>query len=104
MRKTLMALGLATLALSSACKKTGENEYKVTTPDVNVSADTHTVTTEFVHLDQGRGLANLAFLAAQTNLRQQMWRGGSAEITGLPLEFQLNRFVVWQIASRIADH
>jgi hypothetical protein len=50
MRKTLMALGLATLALSSACKKTGENEYKVTTPDVNVSADTHTVTTPDVEL------------------------------------------------------
>ncbi|MHB0949638.1 MAG: hypothetical protein ACYC3Q_07700 [Gemmatimonadaceae bacterium] len=50
MRKTLMTLGLAALALSSACKKTGENEYKVTTPDVNFSADTHTVTTPDVEV------------------------------------------------------
>jgi len=48
--------------------------------------DTFNVTTEFVHLDQARSLASLAFLAAQTSLKNQAWKGGSAEITGLPAQ------------------
>ena len=43
MRKAL--LGVALLVSIAACKKTGENEYQVKTPDVNVSTDTHTVRT-----------------------------------------------------------
>jgi len=41
---------VALLAVSTlgACKKTGEGEYKVETPDVDVSADTHTVQTPSV--------------------------------------------------------
>ena len=46
MRKLLIA---ATLVVSvAACKKTGEGEYQVKTPDVNVSTDTHTVHTPSV--------------------------------------------------------
>jgi hypothetical protein len=44
MRKTLLGAALLLLPLA-ACKKTGENEYQVQTPDVNVSTDTHTVRT-----------------------------------------------------------
>jgi hypothetical protein len=44
MRKALLAVVLLVLPLA-ACKKTGENEYQVKTPDVNVSTDTHTVRT-----------------------------------------------------------
>jgi hypothetical protein len=44
MRKTLLGAALLLLPLA-ACKKTGENEYQVKTPDVNVSTDTHTVRT-----------------------------------------------------------
>ena len=44
MRKTLFGVALLVLPLA-ACKKTGENEYQVKTPDVNVSTDTHTVRT-----------------------------------------------------------
>ena len=36
MRKTLLGVALLVLPLA-ACKKTGENEYQVKTPDVNVS-------------------------------------------------------------------
>ena len=43
MRKAL--LGVALLVSIAACKKTGENEYQVKTPDVNVSTDSHTVRT-----------------------------------------------------------
>ena len=43
MRKAL--LGVALLASLAACKKTGENEYQVKTPDVDVSSDTTTVRT-----------------------------------------------------------
>ena len=46
MRKLAMAVILA--AALGACKKTGEGEYKVETPDVDVSADTHTVQTPSV--------------------------------------------------------
>ena len=46
MRKLAMAVILA--AALGACKKTGEGEYKVETPDVNVSTDTHTVQTPSV--------------------------------------------------------
>jgi hypothetical protein len=44
MRKTLLGAALLVLPIA-ACKKTGENEYQVKTPDVNVSTDTHTVRT-----------------------------------------------------------
>ena len=44
MRKTLLGVALLVLPLA-ACKKTGENEYQVKTPDVNISADSHTVRT-----------------------------------------------------------
>jgi hypothetical protein len=47
MRKTLLGVALLVLPLA-ACKKTGENEYQVKTPDVNVSTDSHTVRTHDV--------------------------------------------------------
>jgi hypothetical protein len=47
MRKTLLGAALLILPLA-ACKKTGENEYQVKTPDVNISTDSHTVRTPSV--------------------------------------------------------
>jgi hypothetical protein len=47
MRKALLGVALLVLPIA-ACKKTGENEYQVKTPDVNVSTDTHTVRTPSV--------------------------------------------------------
>jgi hypothetical protein len=47
MRKTLFSVALLVLPLA-ACKKTGENEYQVKTPEVNVSTDSHTVRTPSV--------------------------------------------------------
>ena len=47
MRKTLLGVALLVLPLA-ACKKTGDNEYQVKTPDVNVSTDTHTIRTPSV--------------------------------------------------------
>jgi hypothetical protein len=44
MRKMLLGVALLVLPLA-ACKKTGDNEYQVKTPDVNVSTDSHTVRT-----------------------------------------------------------
>ncbi|MCH8541891.1 MAG: glycoside hydrolase family 9 protein, partial [Opitutales bacterium] len=46
--------------------------------------DTFSVATEFVVTDQARGLATLAFLAAQTSLKNQPWQSGELFITGLP--------------------
>ena len=63
MRKSLLVAALLVLPIA-ACKKTGENEYQVKTPDVNVSTDSHTVRTPDVDVgtktpdalvyDQGR--------------------------------------------------
>lgn len=55
--------------------------------------DTHNVTTEFVHLDQGRSLASLAFLAAQTSYKGQVWKSGSGQIDGLPAQLQAGKAV-----------
>lgn len=47
MRKATLAALAAVAILSTACKKTGEGEYQVQTPDVDasVSTDTNTVRT-----------------------------------------------------------
>ena len=47
-------------------------------------SDTFNVTTEFVHLDQARSLASVAFLAAQTPAKSAPWRSATATITGIP--------------------
>jgi hypothetical protein len=47
-------------------------------------SDTFNVTTEFVHLDQARGLASFAYLAALTPAKSQAWKSTTATITGIP--------------------
>ena len=46
MRK--LAIVLALTATLGACKKTGEGEFQVKTPDIDVKTDTHTVQTPTV--------------------------------------------------------
>ena len=48
MRKASLIAALAIISVAGACKKTGEGEYQVQTPDVNVSTDTNTVQTPTV--------------------------------------------------------
>ena len=48
MRKASLVAAAAILMVAGACKKTGEGEYQVKTPDVDVSADSHTVQTPTV--------------------------------------------------------
>lgn len=45
MRKTAMTFMIAALTAVAACQKTGENEFQVETPDVDVNRDTTTVRT-----------------------------------------------------------
>ena len=45
MRKTFVAATLAGVTMLAACKKTGEGQYQVETPRVDVSTDTQTVQT-----------------------------------------------------------
>jgi hypothetical protein len=45
MRQIAFAAALAALTTLAACKKTGENEFQVKTPDVDVSTDSTTVRT-----------------------------------------------------------
>jgi len=44
-RKTALTLAIAALTAVAACKKTGENEFQVQTPDVDVKTDTTTIRT-----------------------------------------------------------
>jgi len=44
-RKIAFAAALAAITTLGACKKTGENEFQVKTPDVDVSTDTTTIRT-----------------------------------------------------------
>ena len=48
MRKASLVAAVAIISIAGACKKTGEGEYQVQTPDVNVSTDTSTVRTPTV--------------------------------------------------------
>ena len=45
MRYRFAIAGLFAAATLAACQKTGENEYQVQTPEVNVSTDTSTLRT-----------------------------------------------------------
>ena len=48
MRKLALALTLAAATTLGACQKTGEGEFQVKTPDVDVSTDTTTIKTPSV--------------------------------------------------------
>lgn len=48
MRKLALLSTLAAAVTLGACKKTGEGQYQIQTPDVNVSTDTQTVNTPSV--------------------------------------------------------
>ena len=50
MRKTALTLAIAALTSVAACQKTGENEFQVETPDVDVSRDTTTIRTPDVDI------------------------------------------------------
>ena len=48
MRKLVAVLALTAVATLGACKKTGEGEYQVKTPEVDVKTDTTTIQTPSV--------------------------------------------------------
>ena len=50
--------------------------------------DSFNLTTEFVISNQARGLAYLAWLMAQTPLKNQPWKSANAQISGLPFSVQ----------------
>jgi hypothetical protein len=64
MRKSLLGVALLVLPLA-ACKKTGENEYQVKTPDVNVSTDSHTVKTPDVDVGTKQTTINTPVVGTQ---------------------------------------
>src|SRR4026208_98153 len=49
-RKTALTIAIAALTAVAACKKTGENEFQVQTPDVDVKTDTTTIKTPDVDI------------------------------------------------------
>ena len=61
-----------------------DNAGTAPTPFYDRWSDTFNVTTEFVHLDQGRALSSLAYLATLTDTKNQKWRSAAGTITGVP--------------------
>ena len=53
MRKVVFAASLAAAAALSACTKTGDGEYKVKTPDVDVNTSVDTTTVRTPSVDAG---------------------------------------------------
>ena len=60
--------------------------------------DSFNLTTEFVVLDQARGLAVTAFLMAQTPLTNQAWRAVEARIQGLPAQPRSNERAILSLS------
>jgi hypothetical protein len=50
-RKLAVVMALAAVTSLAACKKTGEGEYQVKTPDVDVKTDTTTIQTPSVDVN-----------------------------------------------------
>jgi hypothetical protein len=50
MRKVVVAAAITGAGVLAGCKKTGEGQYQVETPHVDVSTDTHTVQTPSVEV------------------------------------------------------
>ena len=63
MRKAL--LGVVVIVSVAACSKTGENEFQVKTPEVNVSSDTHTVKTPDVDVGTKSSTVNVPVVGTQ---------------------------------------
>ena len=53
MRKVSLLAAVAILSLATACKKTGEGEYQVQTPDVDASVSTDTTTVKTPSVEAG---------------------------------------------------
>ena len=54
MRKSAAALALMAALALAACERTGENEYEVETPEVDVGTDVDTVRTPDVDVETGQ--------------------------------------------------
>jgi len=50
-RKLAVAMAFAAVSTLAACQKTGEGEYQVKTPDVDVKTDTTTIQTPSVDVN-----------------------------------------------------
>ncbi|MDF2440470.1 MAG: endoglucanase [Abditibacteriota bacterium] len=59
--------------------------------------DSFNTSTEFVVVNQARGLATLAWLMARTPLAKQLWRAASAKISGVPATASAGRAITAQL-------
>lgn len=67
MRKTAAALGLMAALALAACERTGENEYEVETPDVDVGTNVDTVTTPDVDINTGEDTVTVPTVDVDVN-------------------------------------
>ncbi len=61
-----------------------DGDEKAPYPIYDRWGDSFNLSTEFVAVNQARGLAYLAWLMAQTSCKTQAWNSASAQITGVP--------------------
>lgn len=67
MRKTAAALGIVAALALAACDRTGENEYEVETPDVDVGTNVDTVTTPDVDVNTGEDTVTVPTVDVDVN-------------------------------------
>lgn len=65
--------------------------------------DSFNLSTEFVAVNQSRGLAWLAWLMAQSNCRTQGWKSATAQITGVPTAARVGERIEMKLHSPNLD-
>ena len=67
MRKSAAALALVAALALAACEKTGENEFEVNTPDVDVGTNVDTVRTPDVDVNTGEDTVTVPTVDVDVN-------------------------------------
>ncbi len=75
MRKLMIAAAVLAVTTVAACEKTGEGEFQVKTPDVDVSTDTATVQTPSV--DVGKDTVTVPEVDVETPAERRRERKDS---------------------------
>ncbi len=84
MRKFVLALTIAAAATLGACQKTGEGEFKVATPDVDVNVKTDTTTVRTPTVDVGTKPETTVVNVPKVDVQTPGERKGEAGSTPAP--------------------
>lgn len=80
-----------------------DGDEKAPYPIYDRWGDSFNLSTEFVAVNQSRGLAWLAWLMAQSNCKTQAWRSADAQITGVPAAARVGERIEMKLHSPNLD-